>query len=257
MIMMYSRLVAWISAVLYSLTFFLFSFNIWIPPAQADCIFFIFCNTDSFQSKGGVRRGPCATEENQSLIAFTPERKYKGASGRKTPSTTKAYPTFWFYIPQYKAPIQEANKAPIQRAKFALLDERNHPVQEPIIVKVPQVSNGVLAWLTLPATGKPLKVGTQYSWYFSIVCDPDKPARNPAVDGKIQVVLPSKFPKTQEPDYAVYDNTYKGKKAPESLVFYDTINQLVRNSKTYPSDWNEFLLKAEIPANTEIIELKP
>jgi hypothetical protein len=249
MIMMRSRLVAWISSILYSLVFFLASFSIWIPPvkAEADCIFFIlFCNKDSFQSKGGVRRGPCATEENQSLIAFTPERKYKGSSGGKTPSTTKTYPTFWFYIPQYKAQIQGA--------KLVLLDEHK---KEFSIVKVPKVSNGVLAGLTLPATEKPLEVGKQYSWYFSILCDLEKPSRNPEVDGKIQLVIPSTFPKTKEPDYVVYDNTYKGKTAPESLVFYDTVNQLVRNSKTYPSDWNEFLHKAEVPANTEIVELKP
>jgi hypothetical protein len=246
---MYTKLISWLTITIYTVTFFLASLTIWIPPAKADCFLIIFCSPQS-SHKGGISRGPCATKENESLIAFTPKYKYEETHAReKSASTTKAYPTFWFYLPHYKAPIKEA--------KFVLLDEQNHMVQNPIFVRFPQTSNGVLAGFTLPTTVKPLEVGKQYSWYFSILCDLEKPSRNPEVDGKIQLVIPSTFPKTKEPDYVVYDNTYKGKIAPESLVFYDTVNQLVRNSKTYPSDWNEFLRKAEVPANTEIVELKP
>jgi hypothetical protein len=244
---MYTKLTSWLATIIYTLTFFFTSLTVWVPPAQADCFLIFFCSSQrsSFKSKGGVKRGPCTTINNESLIAFTPDRKHKKVYARgNSASTTKPYPTLWFYLPHYKDSIKEA--------KLVLLDEQKHLAQNPIFIELPKASNGVLTEVTLPTTGKPLELGKQYSWYFSILCDPEKPSRNPEVAGKIQLVLPSKLPKTQEPDYVVYDSTYKGKTSPESFVFYDTITQLVKNHKAYPSDWSEFLRESEVPANTAL-----
>ncbi|XHX78770.1 MAG: DUF928 domain-containing protein [Stenomitos frigidus ULC029] len=169
-----TKLIAWMTIILCSVTFFLTSFVMWVPPADAGCYFIFFCSSSrsSFRSKGGVRRGPCAAEE-LGLIALAPERKPKAvpASTEKVGSTVEGYPTFWFYVPPYKPSIKSATSV-----KFVLLDESRHMVEDPVYAQLPQASNGVIAGLTLPSKGKALEVGKRYSWYLSILCDPQKPS---------------------------------------------------------------------------------
>jgi Domain of Unknown Function (DUF928) len=250
--MIRTKLLSWISIVVYTFTFFLAGFTMWVPPAQADCIFIIFCSPkkSSFRSKGGVRRGPCAAEEIGSLIALAPERKPELtiASGEKVGSTVQAYPTFWFYLPPHHPSITSA--------KFVLLDENRHLVHDPIYAQLPHASAGVIAGLTLPSNGKALEVGKQYSWYFSILCDPQKPSRNPEVTGQIQRVLQSPLPRAKEPAYIVYDNTYTGQNGIENVVFYDTITQLVKKHNTYLSDWERLLKNSGIlQENSKVPEI--
>lgn len=208
-------------------------------------------------SKGGVRRGPCAAEELASLIALAPDTKLKSdpISTEKVGETVEGYPTFWFYLPPYDSSIKSA--------KFVLLDENRHLVQAPIYAEVPQASEksqvsknpGIIAGLTLPSKEKALEVGKQYSWYFSILCDFQKPSRNPEVTGQIQRVLPGPLPRVPEPAYIVHNNTYTGTDDIKSVVFYDTVTQLVKKRRTYSSDWNALLSKSEIPNSVNTVEL--
>ncbi|MGI0484951.1 DUF928 domain-containing protein [Pantanalinema rosaneae CENA516] len=247
----YTQLIAWISIFLYSITFFLSSFVTWVPPAEASCYFIFFCSNSksSFRSKGGVRRGPCATEEFTSIVALAPEKKLKSALGsrKKVASTVQDYPTFWFYLPPYQNSIQSV--------EFVLLDEGRHLFQEPIYAQLPQNSSGMIAGLTLLNRGKALEVGKQYSWYFSILCDPYKPSRNPELTGQIQRVLPSTLIVSNKPDYLVYDNTYTGQEGIESVVFYDTVTQLIEKRSSYLSDWSTLLSNAEIPDSAKPVKL--
>jgi|GEM_PF-3789697 len=258
--MIFTKLLSWISIVIYTVTFFLTSFAMWVPPAQADCFLIIFCysSDSSFGSKGGVKRGPCAAEELGSLIALAPERKPKSdlASGEKVGSTVEGYPTFWFYLSPYQSSIKSA--------KFVLLDENRHLVQAPVYAQLPPGSGesqlsknpGIIAGLTMSSKEKALEVGKQYSWYFSILCDPQKPSRNPEVTGQIQRVLPGPLPRVPEPAYLVHDDTYTGLNAKDNVVFYDTVTQLVKKRRTYSSDWNTLLHKSKIPSSVETVELK-
>jgi hypothetical protein len=237
-----TQLLTWFSILVYTLTFCLTSFTLWVPPAHADCFFIIFCSSSksSFRSKGGVKRGPCAEELD--LLALAPERKLE--------STVESYPTFWFYVPPYKPSIG--------LAKFVLLDENNHLVRDPIYAQLPQTlpesqsakALGTIAGLTLPA-GKGLEVGKRYSWHFSILCDRQKPSRNPEVTGRIQRVLKGPLPRVPEPDYIVHNNTYTGLNDIESVVFYDTITQLVKRRSTYSFDWNTLLNNLELPSSVK------
>jgi Domain of Unknown Function (DUF928) len=251
--MIWTKLLSWISIFVYTFTFFLASFTVWMPPAQADCVFIFFCSPEksSFRSKGGVGRGPCAGEEIGSLIALAPERKPKliNASGENVGSTVEDYPTFYFYLPPYPSSVKSA--------KFALLDENRNLVQEPVYAQLPQALEGTIVKLTMPNKGKVLKVGKQYSWYFSILCDSQKPSRNPEVNGQIQLVLPSSLPRDNEPAYIVHDDTYTGKeKDIKSIVFYDTVTQLAENYSAYPSDWSTLLHEAEVPTFSRIVKLE-
>ncbi len=268
--MIFTKLLSWISIVIYTVTFFLSSLAMWVPPAQADCFFIVFCSPSksSFRSKGGVRRGPCATaEEFESLIALAPERKLKSdlISTEKVGQTVQGHPTFWFYVPPYGSSVKSA--------KFVLLDENRHLVQTPIYAQLPSPSEvdaqlpqpsresqnpGIIAGLTLPSKEKALEVGKQYSWYFSILCDFEKPSRNPEVTGQIQRVLPGPLPKVPEPAYIVHDDTYTGLSDIKNVVFYDTVNQLIKKRRIYLSDWNTLLSKLDIHSSSsvEIVELK-
>ncbi|MEH2080094.1 MAG: DUF928 domain-containing protein [Nostoc sp.] len=259
--MILTKLLSWISIIIYTVTFFLSSFAIWVPPAQADCIFIVFCssNKSSFRSKGGVKRGPCATEEFESLIALAPERKLKldPVSTEKVGETVEGYPTFWFYLPPYRSSIKSA--------KFVLLDENRHLIlQDPVYAQLPQFSQesqrsqnlGIIAGLTLPRKENALQVGKQYSWYFSILCDYQKPSRNPEVTGQIQRVLPGPLPRVPEPAYIVHNDTYTGTDGIKNVVFYDTVTQLVKKRRIYSSDWNTLLSKLDISSSVETVELK-
>lgn len=244
-----TKLLSWLSTFVYTFTFFLASFIMWMPPAQADCYFIIFCssNKSSFQSKGGVRRGPCAAiKEALSLIALAPEKK-PGQPAGGYPTTVQDYPTFWFYLPPYQASIKSA--------KFVLLDEQNHLVQDPIFVQMPETLPAI-AGLTLPSTGKDLEVGKHYSWHFSLNCEPQKPSRNPEVIGQIQRALPGPLPRAPEPGYLVHDNTYIGQSTPENTAWFDTVDQLIKKRTTYSSDWSTLLSKLEISNVGEVVELR-
>ena len=263
--MIRTKLLSWISIVVYSLTFFLSSFAMWVPPAKADCVFLIFCSTSksSFRSKGGVRRGPCA-EEGASLTALAPERKLKSAANSSTikgyPTTVKEHPTFWFYLhlPDYQSSMKSA--------KFVLLDEDKHIVQGPIYTPLSNVlgkvsaskSLDVIAELAIPATEKPLEVGKQYSWFFSITCDNQKPSRNPEATGQIQRVLQGSLPKLTERAYIVHDTTYDAQNdSTKSVVWYDTVNQLAQKRDIYSADWINLLSESDIPTSVGFVKLQP
>jgi hypothetical protein len=104
---------------------------------------------------GRVRsvRGGCASTSQLSLTALVPKNKI----GR----TVSDYPTFFFYLPPIDAEL----------AEFILEDESRNPIyQQEIAIK--NVS-GVIA-VSIPANTNvpPLEVGKNYTWKFTVVCDP-------------------------------------------------------------------------------------
>ena len=90
-------------------------------------------------------------------------------------NTLEEKPTLWFYIP-----YTYDEKSQIEYAKFALIDEEKHLVKEPIRFKLPEKPG--IAQLRIPIS---LTRGKVYQWFFSVVCDENKPSRNPSVTGWI------------------------------------------------------------------------
>ena len=89
-----------------------------------------------------------------------------------------------------------------------LLDEFNKPVFEnPIKLSLPE-SPGIIS-VSLPQQYS-LLVEKPYFWYFSVICNLDRPSRNPSVNGWIRRV--SSEP-GQEP----------GKPDEKNLVWYDLL----------------------------------
>ncbi|WP_017315035.1 DUF928 domain-containing protein [Mastigocladopsis repens] len=246
--------------------------------------------------RGGAGRGRCPTlaslESNEPgidalpLSALVPtisnrlnrdvEQLAKSVSSEIVWSkTTEAYPSFWFYIPY----VYEESE--LEYAKFVILDEDKHIVTGPIFFQLPDktvvAGKPSLAKFTLPRNEKPLVIGKQYNWYFSIVCNERKPSRNPSVTGWIQRVgLRILAPK----DYMYYakqgiwydtvtrlaESRLATTQAQTEILFPSTEKSLITPQSEIEEDW-EALLKSFLKlsdeqlsyeiANAPMVELSP
>lgn len=127
--------------------------------------------------RSGGDRGECPalssnlnTAPDNHLTALIPE------SG-ETLSALES-PTLWFYIPY-------SSKSPLS-ARLVIRDEYGKMVMEPQITELPTTS-GIVRW-QLP---QELKINQSYHWYFSVLCNSDKPSSNPIVDGWIRRIQPN------------------------------------------------------------------
>ncbi len=170
--MVKSSLPSWKKLILSLMVGVLASFLLWVPPAHAWC-FLVWCPSDV--GRGNSTRGPCSV----SLVSLMPPRGVVNVE----------QPSFWFYLD--RKPQETARKG-----KFMLLDDQKYPLwQQPVQFELPLTSG--LVYFPLPplVAGKSLEPGKPYYWYFSVVCDEQKPSRNPGVKGAIQV-LPATAPGT-------------------------------------------------------------
>jgi len=146
--------------------------------------------------KGGGGRGNCPNlaydnkTKDLQLTAIIPEfQPYSLASleAKETKVTwsytIKPRPSLWFYIPyKYDENTQ------VKYAKLAIIDEDKHLVSKPpFLFQLPQ-QPGIVK-INLPID---LEVNKSYKWFFSIICDENKPSRNPSVSGWIQRLTPNR-----------------------------------------------------------------
>ena len=101
-----------------------------------------------------VVRGKCENFPEASFTALMPENKIA--------RTVSDYPTFFFYLPQPNAEL----------AEFILQDENGNLIYEQALT-IKNLS-GVIG-VSIPANTNvpPLEVGKNYTWKFSVVCDPE------------------------------------------------------------------------------------
>jgi len=171
---------------------------------------------------GGFGRGDtCLVDIDLPLTALAIEPLYKqtkenppvGRLNYVGGETTEASPTLWFYTPYTRSQGEGF-------ARFMLLDEFNKPVFEnPIKLFLPE-SPGIIS-VSLPQQHS-LLVEKPYFWYFSVICNLDRPSRNPSVNGWIRRV-PSE--PGQEP----------GKPDESNLAWYDLLNTLASARRQSPS----------------------
>ncbi|MBT9314833.1 DUF928 domain-containing protein [Leptothoe spongobia] len=129
------------------------------------------------------RRGSCG-DLNPPLIALMPssindqalEWNLLGELQDALAFTVNSYPTFWFYIPEL---LQK-----VEVAEFMMQDENGKDIfEQPIYVRLE--TSGIVG-LELPNQERPLVPNTPYHWYFSPICDSERPARNPSIDGWVE-----------------------------------------------------------------------
>lgn len=91
--------------------------------------------------------------------------------------TMVEFPAFWFYVP--------AQSTAALSAEFVLLDDQ----EQPVLIQPISLSDNPGVVSVSPS--RPLATGKQYRWIFSLLVDPDRPSRNPAVEGLIRRIEPN------------------------------------------------------------------
>jgi len=115
-------------------------------------------------------RGTCF-EHGEVVIPLIPTSK-------EAEYTTKEYPTFFFYIPKVSKTVTGL--------EFVLRDGENiDPLYKETFKPFEQA--GIVS-ITLKANQPPLKVGKEYTWGFSMICDPNSRDRDFFTEGKIQLM---------------------------------------------------------------------
>lgn len=95
--------------------------------------------------------------------------------------TFSLYPTFFFYIPPTSA----------QTAEFVLLDEETEDTVYTTTFNISGLPGTVSVSLPSDKTLPKLKIGKNYHWYFSVICDPQERSGDAYVDGWVQRVTPN------------------------------------------------------------------
>jgi hypothetical protein len=117
---------------------------------------------------GAGTRGPC-TNPKQPLVALIPDTNLG--------LTAEKHPTLFWFIPS----------TPARTAEFVLNNEKKQEVYKTTFAITG--SPGVVS-VTLPATATlpPLEVNKNYSWTFSLICNPSDPSAVDFVQGWVQRV---------------------------------------------------------------------
>ena len=122
---------------------------------------------------GGASRGSNCSSNQKSLKALLPAGKLG--------LTVAEYPTFFVYVPESST----------QLAEFELREENNNKVVYKKRFIVPATSGVVNFSLGADKTLPPLKVGKNYHWMFSIICDSQDRSEDFFIEGWVQRVEPS------------------------------------------------------------------
>ncbi|MBD2526468.1 DUF928 domain-containing protein [Nostoc sp. FACHB-133] len=242
------------------------------------------------RANGGAGRGDCpnlaykSTNTDKRLIALIPPIKQSSlllplsslssetlGSSLKSISqessqvtwirsdTIEEKPSLWFYIP-----YSYNKQSQLEYAKLALLYQSKGLVREtPILFKLPKEPG--IAEVKLPIS---LEVNKPYKWFFSIICDENKPSRNPSVTGWIQRISRDKSVFPVEPSNALLSRRYYI--YARSGLLYDAFTWLVKayepisqphqnsfasNSNNYQEaikqDWFDFFKELDLIAEND------
>ena len=193
---------------------------------------------------GRVRsvRGGCASSNQLSLTALVPKNKI----GR----TVSDYPTFFFYLPPTDAEL----------AELILEDESGNQIyQQDLTIKN---LSGVIG-VSIPANTNvpPLEVGKNYTWKFSVVCDPEDRSSDQLETGIVRRVeltadilgqLDAADPREKTFIYA------------ENGIWQDALGNLAAarranpNNPVFQTDWESLLDSVTLPeiAKEPIVEME-
>jgi hypothetical protein len=165
---------------------------------------------------GRVRsvRGGCASSSQLSLTALVPKNKI----GR----TVSDYPTFFFYLPQTEAEL----------AELILEDESGNQIyQQDLTIKN---LSGVIG-VNIPANTNvpPLEVGKNYTWKFTVVCDPEDRSSDQLETGIVRRV---ELSADILPQLDVADPRQKAVIYAENGIWQDALGTLAAARRANPND---------------------
>lgn len=177
------------------------------------------------QGGGGTRptESSKCPKVNTSVVAFMPA----------SANTTQESPTFWFYIPYSPQEVDSFT--------FVVIDEKERPIQPAKNIKL-SATPGFIS-LRLPPTSKPLEIGKQYSWFFSIYCDGQNRQDRITRKGVVRRVLPT-FPITNQTGMGMLSLIDQYQK---NGFWFDALNLLAELRRQEPTnttviaDWNQMM----------------
>lgn len=182
---------------------------------------------------GGTRSGNSyCSDAGQSLTALIPDSHFG--------VTVAAYPKFFVYMPALSP------QASPPAAEFRLEDKGGNAVYKSIFKTIGKPG---IVTLSLPAQGgvPPLKMGQDYRWSFSIICQPDERSQDITVEGWVRRVplnpilnnqLQQASPQQRVELYA------------EGEIWQDALATLVELRRNYPNNgtikayWEQLLSAA-------------
>jgi hypothetical protein len=203
-----------------------------VSKAQADGSFDFFGRLKRFfvgsrpqgvatgRQRGGARRDRCPNVPDP-LIALVP---FDVDGVPFVEQTISDRPTFWFYIPYL--PISRRN------AEFVLIDENEDDVYSATFSL--SQKDGI-AGLQLPTTVPPLKIGKNYQWVFSVICNPLNRSGDATVNGWVERVPESS---TLNSRLKLATTTEKISIYTEAGLWYETLSSLSILWKNSPQDEN-------------------
>lgn len=117
------------------------------------------------------------TVENLQLPSGNGELMDVEFAGQGVTLTLSSQPNFWFYIPKQARDAKRVELM-IQDINGDDLVTLDNPIKA-------NIKTGLVSFQP-PADLVDFEPNQPYHWYFSVVCDPDRPSRNPNVDGWIE-----------------------------------------------------------------------
>lgn len=118
-------------------------------------------NASGTNSGGAVRGSSTSSNNCQTRSNLPPLRSISPATNQLI--TAEEQPTFWFYVPYGQADG-------VKTAELMIFEEDwDYFLQEPLMVPLPEKAG--LVTFTLPQGTPQMRMGAEYSWHFSLVCD--------------------------------------------------------------------------------------
>ncbi len=182
----------------------------------------------------GGTRGPSNSKEI-GLTALMPEKN--------TSLTVSQYPSFLFYVPEMN---------PQTTVEFVMYEYVNDGTDKEVYKTLFKTTGkpGIIS-LNLPdkANFKPLEIGKNYRWYFSVIVNPSDRAADQVVEGWVKRVAKNA---NLENELKTASGLAVAKAYRETGVWQDTIATLADLRRDNPSDmaiakeWNEVLKSVEL-----------
>lgn len=182
---------------------------------------------------GGTRSGNSGCSvAGQSLTALIPDTHFG--------VTVAAYPKFFVYMP---AILPQASPP---TAEFRLEDKGGNAIYKSIVKTTGKPG---IVTLSLPAQGgvPPLKMGQDYKWSFSIICQPDERSQDMTVEGWVRRVPLNPILNTQLQQASPQQQV---KLYAEEEIWQDALATLVELRRDYPNNatikayWEQLLSAA-------------
>ncbi|MBD2137820.1 DUF928 domain-containing protein [Anabaena sp. FACHB-1237] len=169
---------------------------------------------------GGGRRGTSCIKLDPgkpSLTALMPNRKNTG-------NTAKDGTSLFVYVP----------KSTAKTAEFLVMDEEGEEIYKQ---ELKMTGTSGIMKASVPEK-VPLKVGKSYTWYFTIVCNPEDSNSNESVKGMINRVAlkPSEQKLLQNKDLYKQAEIYA-----QNNYWYNTLEAMMEIRKEKPNEWRELL----------------